>query len=139
MQEALAIIVLLIIFLAVIIRERKVKTLKREFLIEVIILTLLSGIWIYNGMLYIQGFYLSLVWVWSFVGIIYRKYFPKFELWFENLLCKLNKMPLYTSIESMNDDVNPADKLGIKLAYYLVEAGLCALFVFSLIEDRIYL
>lgn len=134
MQEVLAIIVLLIIFLVVIIRESKVKTLKKDFLIEVIILTLLSGIWIYNGMLYIQGFFLSLVWLWSFAGVIYRKYFPKFELWFENLLRKLNKIPLYTSIENMNDDVNPADKLGIRLAYYLVEAGLCALFIFSLVE-----
>lgn len=134
MQEALVIIVLLIVFFAVIIRERKVKTLKREILIEIIVLTLLSGIWIYNGMLYIQGFYLSLVWVWSFTGIIYRKYFPEFELWFENLLCKLNKLPPYTSIENMNADVNPADKLGIRLAYYVVEIGLYALFVFSLIE-----
>ena len=120
-----------LIFILTTLRAANVKSFKIHLLIDGILFALMSVVvvilrWFAIGTVVCLGILL----LWIAIGTIVRKYYPKFDFWFMNKMCKLFKMPQYKSIEEVEEDSTHNTRFSTELYYYAVEVGICVLIAF---------
>ena len=130
MGATIAVISLAMAFLLTSLRAIKVRKAKTDIIIDLTIIFIMTGIWLFSNAFLGAGICLLILIVWVVAGIIIRIVGPKLELWLDNLLCKLSRTSPYRSYEELQEDIKPGSRLAIKLLYYAVELGLGILFLY---------
>ena len=111
-------------------RAVNVKSFKIHLLIDGILFALMFVIVILRRFAIGTVVCLGILLLWIAIGTIVRKYYPKFDFWFMNKMCKLFKMPQYKSIEEVKEDSTHNTRFSTELYYYAVEVGICVLIAF---------
>ncbi len=119
-----------LIFILTTLRAANVKSFKIHLLIDGILFALMSVVVILRRFAIGTVVCLGILLLWIAIGTIVRKYYPKFDFWFMNKMCKLFKMPQYKSIEEVEEDSTHNTRFSTELYYYAVEVGICVLIVF---------
>lgn len=126
----LIIIGLAAIFVLIALRVIKVKSFAANLLIDGCILTITLIIVMARRFAVGMTVCWGILVLWIVIGTLARRYYSAFDLWFTNKLCKIFKLPQYTSIADLDKDANHADRLSIALYYYAIEALICILIAF---------
>ena len=119
-----------LIFILTTLRAANVKSFKIHLLIDGILFALMSVVVILRRFAIGTVVCLGILLLWIAIGTIVRKYYPKFDFWFTNKMCKLFKMPQYKSIEEVEEDSTHNTRFSTELYYYAVEVGICVLIAF---------
>ena len=119
-----------LIFILTTLRAANVKSFKIHLLIDGILFALMSIVVILRRFAIGTVVCLGILLLWIAIGTIVRKYYPKFDFWFTNKMCKLFKMPQYKSIEEVEEDSTHNTRFSTELYYYAVEVGICVLIAF---------
>ncbi len=121
---------LFLILILTTLRSVKVKSFKIHLLIDGILFALMFVVVILRRFAIGTVVCLGILLLWIAIGTIVRKYYPKFDFWFMNKMCKLFKMPQYKTIEEVDEDSTHGTRFSTELYYYAVEIGICVLIAF---------
>ncbi len=111
------------------IRAIKVKTIKTNLMIDGIILCAMLVVWLVKGAVLGIGICYSILLLWVCIGTLVRIFYDRFDLWFMNLMRKINKMPPYKTIEDLEEDTTHSTRFSTNLYYYAVELEICCLII----------
>lgn len=118
------------IFILTSLRAVKVKSFKVHLLIDGVLLALMLLVVVLKRFVLGAAMCWAILLLWIAAGTIVRKYYSKFDFWFQNKLCKLFKTPPYTSIEQVEEDAT-GNRFSAGLFYYAIEAMICVLIVIA--------